>query len=464
MKTKFVLTLIIFLGFVLVFVNLANAQVGWEPLVKIPGMPSGEAPLGGYLVSLYNFLLAAVGIIAMVMIVYGGFRYMTSAGNPATMANAKDIVYSAIIGLALALLSWIIVSTINPELLFTTEPGMPSANLPSTSIGGNVPGSCAYRSLSGVEGPEPDENCKCIGDIDYLAESCKNKIGECETKKSDYTDWCSPDILNCGKQITAADITSDCRYGIPDTKTLNQDGSGESGKYLCASNCTFYNPVAVDTTDADPCNDTPNGDCLCNCPGMIDLGTCDSICKTVMCNDCTNNKKQCCLHADLKIGSTSPHILQDYDDPGTPLEIPVGGIVYFNGRDDSSNCAGKIARYEMKIEKITGSGTYDNICVLPTLWNVFDNISYGCSTDVSTGLFTTCTWWTVATSGATGCILMPWLCPGILYYGTVEKDALCGKGFSVQFKSAGDYLIKFWIYNESCDVRSYPDIAYIRVE
>ena len=60
MKTKFVLTLIIFLGFVLVFANLANAQVGWEPLVKIPGMPSGEAPLGGYLVSLYNFLLAAI--------------------------------------------------------------------------------------------------------------------------------------------------------------------------------------------------------------------------------------------------------------------------------------------------------------------------------------------------------------------------------------------------------------------
>jgi len=27
-----------------------------------------------------------------------------------------------------------------------------------------------------------------------------------------------------------------------------------------------------------------------------------------------------------------------------------------------------------------------------------------------------------------------------------------------------DYLIKFWIYNEICDVRSYPDIAYIRVE
>ena len=123
-------------------------------------MPTGAAALGGYLVALYNFLLGAVGIIALMMLVYGGFRYMTSAENPAAMGDAKDIVYSAVIGLALALLSWLIISTINPELLFTAEPTLSpvgsgggfSANLP--------PASCADKSHGGYENPD---ECRCLG-------------------------------------------------------------------------------------------------------------------------------------------------------------------------------------------------------------------------------------------------------------------------------------------------------------
>jgi hypothetical protein len=122
--------------------------------------PTGAAPLGGYLIALYNFLLGAVGIIAMMMLVYGGFRYMTSAGNPAAMGDAKDIFYSAIIGLSLALVSYLIIGTINPELLFTAQPTLSlvgsgsgfSANLP--------PPSCADKSHKGYE--DPDE-CRCIG-------------------------------------------------------------------------------------------------------------------------------------------------------------------------------------------------------------------------------------------------------------------------------------------------------------
>jgi len=120
-------------------------------------MPTGAAPLGGYLVALYNLLLGAVGIIAMMMLVYGGFLYMTSAGNPTAMGDAKDIVYSAIIGLALALVSYLIISAINPELLFTQDPMLTPAGSPEYSI--NLPAnSCSYN----VSGFEPDE-CHCIG-------------------------------------------------------------------------------------------------------------------------------------------------------------------------------------------------------------------------------------------------------------------------------------------------------------
>ena len=306
MKTKLILTLIIFLGFVLAFANLASAKVEWTPLVEIPGMPSGAAPLGGYLVSLYNFLLAAVGIIAMVMIVYGGFRYMTSAGNPATMADAKDIVYSSIIGLALALLSWIIVNTINPELIFTTGPGMPSANLPSASIGGNVPGSCAYGSLSGVEGPEPEENCRCIGDTDVPGDTT------CEAKKSDYADWCNNAVLNCGIDITGADVG--CKYG---TGATDKIGVANIGSYLCASTGNFFTPLP-------PSYPPPaaQADCITDCAGdWIDMSTCDGICKTVVCD----TKPECCLKPDLRVGTSPTDVTHKKID-----EVAVGAPVFFD--------------------------------------------------------------------------------------------------------------------------------------
>ena len=82
-------------GIALFFTASVSAQVKWTHLVDIPGMPTGAAPLGGYLIALYNFLLGAVGIIAMMMLIFGGFRYMTSAGNPAAMGDAKDIAYSS---------------------------------------------------------------------------------------------------------------------------------------------------------------------------------------------------------------------------------------------------------------------------------------------------------------------------------------------------------------------------------
>lgn len=177
--------------------------VSWTPLVKIPGMPSGDAPLGGYLVALYNFLLGAVGIIAMMMLVYGGFRYMTSAGNPTAMGDAKDIVYSAIIGLSLALISYLIISAINPELLFTQDAKLAKVGSPGYSA--NVPAnSCSYN-LSGFE---PD-NCRCIGD------DAEEGGGDttCEVSKSEYNWTGTCNDLCKNKTAPECCLKADLRVG-----------------------------------------------------------------------------------------------------------------------------------------------------------------------------------------------------------------------------------------------------------
>jgi len=68
----------------------------------------------------------------MLIWVFGGFRYLTAAGNAAALADAKDTIWSALYGLLLALCTWIIVSTINPDLFYLKQPGT-TANPPDYS-------------------------------------------------------------------------------------------------------------------------------------------------------------------------------------------------------------------------------------------------------------------------------------------------------------------------------------------
>ena len=56
--------------------------------------------------------LVAVGFVATGFIVYGGFTYMTSAGDPGKVAKGKKIISSAVIGLVIAMIATILTNTI----------------------------------------------------------------------------------------------------------------------------------------------------------------------------------------------------------------------------------------------------------------------------------------------------------------------------------------------------------------
>lgn len=56
-----------------------------------------------------NILSIIVGIVAVIMIIYGGFRYVTSSGDSGNISTAKNVIIYAIIGLIIAALAQIIV-------------------------------------------------------------------------------------------------------------------------------------------------------------------------------------------------------------------------------------------------------------------------------------------------------------------------------------------------------------------
>lgn len=57
-----------------------------------------------------------IGALAVVMIIYSGIRYTTSAGNPAGVTAAKNSLTYSIVGLVVAILSYAIVNFIVSQL------------------------------------------------------------------------------------------------------------------------------------------------------------------------------------------------------------------------------------------------------------------------------------------------------------------------------------------------------------
>ncbi len=60
-------------------------------------------------VNVIQWALGFLGLAAVVMILWGGITWMTSAGNEEKVRKAKDILRAAIIGLIVVLLSWALV-------------------------------------------------------------------------------------------------------------------------------------------------------------------------------------------------------------------------------------------------------------------------------------------------------------------------------------------------------------------
>lgn len=70
-----------------------------------------------YISGVYRFAFVAIAISALLMLTIGGFYYLSSAGNQSTAGTAKKIITDAILGLVVALVSWVILNTIDPEIL-----------------------------------------------------------------------------------------------------------------------------------------------------------------------------------------------------------------------------------------------------------------------------------------------------------------------------------------------------------
>ena len=75
---------------------------------NVPGTLVGGSGIGesGIIRTIINTLLFIVGALAVIMIIFGGLRYVTSAGNSSAVTAAKNTILYAIVGLIIAFLAY----------------------------------------------------------------------------------------------------------------------------------------------------------------------------------------------------------------------------------------------------------------------------------------------------------------------------------------------------------------------
>mgnify|MGYP000216545552 CR=1 FL=1 len=68
---------------------------------------TGSKPLNDLIGQILGILYAFAGGSAMILILWGGYKYTTASGDPKSVQEAKDIIKSALTGLMLVLTAYI---------------------------------------------------------------------------------------------------------------------------------------------------------------------------------------------------------------------------------------------------------------------------------------------------------------------------------------------------------------------
>jgi hypothetical protein len=99
---------------------IALAQVN---INTIPGATFGlgTADLQSTVVKIIQWVLGFLGLIAVIMILYGGFVWMTAGGNEDKVATAKKVISAAVVGLIVVLIAWAIVTFVVSQTTKVTE-------------------------------------------------------------------------------------------------------------------------------------------------------------------------------------------------------------------------------------------------------------------------------------------------------------------------------------------------------
>jgi hypothetical protein len=163
------------------------AQTNISISSSVPGMGTvtSSTPPGAYISGFYNFALMIGGVLAFGAIVYGGVLYAASMGNPSRQSEGKEWIKSALLGLLLLAGAYLVLYTINPELVDLSLPTLAPINIQTPSEGNQSGGASTPPSTPTAPSQTlPPAQNACFGQCTSQqqccgASGCQSKLLPC---------------------------------------------------------------------------------------------------------------------------------------------------------------------------------------------------------------------------------------------------------------------------------------------
>jgi|GEM_PF-4021713 len=188
------------------------------PTTQISTPEAAGQLLKTYISEIYTFGIGAGAFLAVVMIMWGGFLYITASGMSAQAEKGKHAIQMAFLGLIILFTSYIMLQTINPAILTLKFPNidpipkskkvLETVRLPSVPIGFGEPDSGVAFNHGACVLPQPNNtDLACIENTTEQA---------CKTRFAFDGTWfphlaCSNDaVKNLGTQTTPVSRRGRC--------------------------------------------------------------------------------------------------------------------------------------------------------------------------------------------------------------------------------------------------------------
>jgi hypothetical protein len=86
----------------------------------VDSLAAGETDPRAVAAKIINIALGFLGIVAVILVLYGGFMWMTAAGNEERVTKAKQILTAALIGLIIIIMAWALTRFVMDQLMNVT--------------------------------------------------------------------------------------------------------------------------------------------------------------------------------------------------------------------------------------------------------------------------------------------------------------------------------------------------------
>ena len=87
----------------------SGANLSTTPSTCAGSTAEASSSVNSIITTVINIFSLVVGVVAVIMIIIGGFRYVTSGGDSGNVSGAKNTILYAIVGLVIVALAQIIV-------------------------------------------------------------------------------------------------------------------------------------------------------------------------------------------------------------------------------------------------------------------------------------------------------------------------------------------------------------------